>query len=304
MYDAERPTPRVQRVGLLAGWGRYPLVVARALVDQGCEVYCLAVRDHGDEALGEICHDFQWNGLGKLGRAVRYFKRHRVDCIVMGGKIRKISLLSLSSLVEHCPDWAAVRRFWPHFVSLKKDRRDDTLTMAVVDEFTAHGMPVVAPTDLVPEVLVKYGQLTQRAASRAQRRDIEFGWTLAKEIGRVDIGQSVVVKDLAPLAVEAIEGTDECIRRAGHLCPRGGFTVVKVAKPSQDMRMDVPTVGLGTLQAMVESGARVLAIEAERTILLDQEEVIRYANQHRLTIVAVEEGRCPEQLPEQMAAAG
>jgi len=278
--------------------------VAQALVEQGFEVYCLGIKDHADPALAEVCHHFQWNGLAKLGRAVSYFRRHGVRRVAMGGKIHKISLLHISSLFVHLPDWAAVRRFWPHFISLKKDRRDDTLTMAVVEEFASHGIEVVEPTDLVPEVLVKYGQLTARGPSRAHRRDIEFGWAMAKEIGRLDIGQSVAVKDLAPLAVEAIEGTDECIRRAGHLCPGGGFTVVKVAKPQQDMRMDVPTIGLGTLQAMVESGARVLAVEADRTIVLDEPEVVRYANHHRLTIVAVEDGQCPEQLSPRIAAAG
>ena len=306
IYDDAHPRiAHPRRIGLLAGWGRYPIVVARALRERGCDVYCLGIKEHADPALAEICTDFRWNGLGKLGRAVRYFKRQQVDCVAMGGKIHKFSLLNLLSLYRHLPDWAAIRRFWPHFISLEKDRRDDTLTYTVVEEFAAHGLPIVAPTDLVPEVLVKYGQLTDRAPSRAQRRDIEFGWTLAKEIGRLDIGQSVAVKDLAPLAVEAIEGTDECIRRAGQLCPSGGFTVVKVAKPQQDMRMDVPTIGLGTLQAMVEAGARVLAVEAHRTILLDEPDVVQFANRHRLTIVAVENGCWTEQQSDDsLAAAG
>ncbi len=135
---------------------------------------------------------------------------------------------------------------------------------------------------------MKYGQLTRRGPTPAQRKDIEFGWTLAKEMGRLDVGQSVAVKDRAVLAVEAIEGTDECIRRAGAFCRAGGFTVVKVAKPQQDMRFDVPTIGVGTLEDDGRAGGRVLAVEAGRTIIVDEPEVIEFANRHRMVIVALE----------------
>ncbi|MGA2032334.1 MAG: LpxI family protein, partial [Thermoguttaceae bacterium] len=131
-------------------------------------------------------------------------------------------------------------------------------------------------------------QLSCRAPSAWQWKDIRFGWQLAKEMGRLDIGQSVAVRDQAVLAVEAVEGTDECIRRAGQLCPAGGFTVVKVAKPQQDMRFDVPTIGLGTLETLVAAGGRVLAVEAGRTILLDAPQVLDLADRHGVVIVAVE----------------
>jgi DUF1009 family protein len=121
-------------------------------------------------------------------------------------------------------------------------------------------------------------------------KDIQFGWRMAKEMGRLDIGQSVAVKDQAVLAVEAVEGTDQCIRRAGSLCPAGGFTVVKVAKPRQDMRFDVPTIGRGTLETMLQSGASVLAVEAGKTILLDQADVIAYADRHKIAIVSLADG--------------
>ena len=139
----------------------------------------------------------------------------------------------------------------------------------------------------MPELLVSDGRLSGHRLSSSQRKDIEFGWQLATEMGRLDIGQSVAVKGRAIWAVEAVEGTDECIRRAGQLCPAGGFTVVKVAKPQQDMRFDVPTVGMGTLRVMVECGARVLAVEAERTILIDESEFIQYAQKHRISVVAL-----------------
>jgi UDP-2,3-diacylglucosamine hydrolase len=136
---------------------------------------------------------------------------------------------------------------------------------------------------------VKQACLTQREPSTAQYLDIDFGWRLAKEMGRLDVGQSVVIKDRSPLAIEAIEGTDECIRRAGQLCTAGNFTVVKVAKPQQDMRFDVPTIGMGTMESLVAAGGRVLAIEAGRTIIVDQPQVVEFANRHKLVIVALSE---------------
>jgi DUF1009 family protein len=134
---------------------------------------------------------------------------------------------------------------------------------------------------------VKPGQLTRRGPTAAEQKDIEFGWRLAKEMGRLDIGQSVVVKDQTAIAVEAIEGTDECIRRAGTLCRAGGFTVVKTAKPQQDMRFDVPTVGVWTLEAMAAAGGKLLAIEAGRTILVDEADFLRFADEHRISVVAL-----------------
>jgi hypothetical protein len=140
----------------------------------------------------------------------------------------------------------------------------------------------------IDELLARPGQLTRRGPTASEQRDIEFGWSLAKEIGRLDIGQSVAVKGRAVIAVEAVEGTDACIRRAGEFCPQGGFTVVKVAKPQQDMRFDVPTIGLGTIESLIVANASLLAIEAGKTIVVDQAAVIALANQHGLAIVSLE----------------
>jgi DUF1009 family protein len=160
---------------------------------------------------------------------------------------------------------------------------------AVVDAFAQNGIRFLPATDFAPELLVKYGKLAGRSLSHGQWKDVQFGWKLAKEMGRLDVGQTVAVKGQAVLAVEAVEGTDECIRRAGQLAPQGNFTVVKVAKPQQDMRFDVPTIGRGTLETLVESGARVLAIEAGKTIIIDQDDVIQFARRHGLSLVAVDE---------------
>ena len=143
--------------------------------------------------------------------------------------------------------------------------------LGVIDEFAADGIAFESALDLCPELLVRPGVLTRRPPTAAEEADIEFGWELAKEMGRLDVGQSVAVKERAVLAVEAIEGTDRAIARAGELCRAGGFVVVKVAKPQQDMRFDVPTIGCSTIETLHRAGGRVLAIEAGKTILIDEE---------------------------------
>ena len=233
-------------------------------------------------------------GLAKFGAAIRYFKRHGVTEATMAGKIFKVRLFQRFAWLRHLPDLRTIRMFIPHFWTRQKDCRDDSLLMAVVDEFASEGIRFSPATDYAPELLVKPGQLTRRGPSAWQQKDIEFGWRMAKEMGRLDIGQSVAVKDQAVLAVEAVEGTDQYIRRAGTLCRAGGFTVVKVAKPRQDMRFDVPTIGRGTLETMLEAGAAVLAVEAGKTILLDQAEVIAFADCHELVIVSLVGERCSE----------
>jgi DUF1009 family protein len=280
-------------VGILAGWGRYPVVIAEALRAQGYEVCCLGVKGHADPALAELSNDFGWVGLAKIGQAIRFFRKRGVHHVTMAGKIHKFLLFQPWVWFKHLPDWRAVRAFYPHFVTTKKDRRDDTLLLTVIEEFARDGITFAPATDFLPELLVNLGQLTKRGPTKLEAKDIEFGWTMAKEMGRLDIGQSVTVKGRATLAVEAIEGTDECIRRAGKLCAPG-FTVIKVAKPKQDMRFDVPTIGVGTLETMVQSGATCLAVEAGRTIIIDQPDVIRFADRHKLSIVAVDDGRVPE----------
>ncbi len=283
------PTPIPPRIGLMAGWGRYPLLVVEALRRQGSEVFCLGVVGHADPKLAEICRDFQWSGLGRFGAAIRYFKRHAVTDVIMAGKIHKVVLFQPWMIVRNMPDLRTIRMFIPHFLTHKKDNKDDTLLGAIVQEFAREGMRFGRPTDYAAELLVGKGQLTRRGPSDRQWRDIHFGWKLAKEMGRLDVGQSVVVKDQAAMAIEAVEGTDECIRRAGLLCRAGGFSVVKVAKPQQDMRYDVPTVGMHTVENIATAGGQILAIEAARTILLDGAEVIDFADRHGLVIVAIED---------------
>jgi len=285
--DPQSPLPT--KVGLIAGWGRYPLVVAETLAARGVQVYCLGIKDHADPLLRDVCHEFDWTGLAKIGRVIRFFRRRGVDQVTMAGKVHKVRLFERFAWLHHLPDWRGVLTFYPHVITRRKTMQDDSLLMAIVEMFARNGITMKPATDFVPELLVKLACLTERGPSASQQHDIEFGWKLAKEMGRLDIGQSVAVKGRSPLAIEAIEGTDECIRRAGTLCKAGGFIVVKVAKPQQDMRFDVPTIGLGTLETLVAAGGKVLAIEAGRTIIIDQPHVIEFANRHKLVVVALED---------------
>lgn len=274
-------------VGLVAGWGDYPIRVAQALKAQGRKVVCLAIKDHADPVLSEISDVHRVMGLGKMGAQVRFFLKHGVTEATMAGKIFKVRIFQRLSLLKHLPDLTTVKHFYPMLVTKQKDRRDDTLLGMVTELYSNHGIHFSPATDYAPELLVRPGTLTRRQPTASQWKDIRFGWGMAKEMGRLDIGQSVAIKNQAVIAVEAIEGTDEAIRRAGQLC-QNGFTIVKVAKPNQDMRFDVPTVGLGTIQTMREAGGATLAIEAQKTIILDQEETIRAANQYGISIVAID----------------
>ncbi len=276
-----------RRIGLLAAWGRFPVLVAEALRRQDYHVSCIGVVDHADPELRAICQDFHWVGWGRLGRAIKLFRRCGVREATMAGKFHKVLMYQPGLWWRHRPDWKFITTFYHYFITHRRDNKDDTLLGALTDAFEAKGIVIHPPTDFAPELLVKPGQLAGRPPSAAQQADIDFGWEIAKQMGALDIGQSVCVKDRAVLAVEAIEGTDACILRAGELCKKGGFTVVKVAKPQQDMRFDVPTVGVRTLRTMVAAGARVLAIEGGRTILLDDEDFGQFAAYHKLTIIAL-----------------
>ena len=278
-------------IGLIAGWGRYPVVIAQSLKAAGHPVHCVGLRNHADPLLKEICDGYYPSGVAHVGHHIRYFRRRGITQATMAGKVFKHKVLfgrwGWLSLV---PDLRTIKMFFPLFIAGKKDRQDDTLLTVVVEEFARCGITLAPATDFAPDLLVKPGLLTRRPPTAAEQADIEFGWRLAKEMGRLDVGQSVAVKGRAVIAVEAIEGTDECIRRAGQLCPQGGFTLVKVAKPQQDMRFDVPTIGLGTIESLLSAGGKVLAIEAGKTIVIDQDQVVQLADKHGLTIIALEDG--------------
>ncbi len=278
-------------VGLIAGWGRYPIVIAQALKAQGTAVHCIAIAGHADPELAKICNTHRQFGIARIGGAIRHLQRLGVTRATLAGKVFKHKVLyGRFGWLSLMPD---VRTFWafvPAYLTRRQDRKDDTLLNIVVAEFAKDGIHMAPATDFAPQLLITAGVLTRRQPTASEQADIRFGWQIAKDLGRHDVGQSVAVKGQAVLAVEAVEGTDECIRRAGLLCRQGGFAVIKVAKPQQDMRFDVPTVGIGTIETLVAARSKLLAIEAGKTIVLDQDEVVRLANQHGIAIVAIHAG--------------
>lgn len=282
---APSPSANTAPVGLLAGSGQFPILFAEKARAQGRPVVCVGIKYEADIVLQDLSHRFHWCGIAKLGRMIRCFRKEGVREIVMAGKVRKAQIYSPWRIFHYLPDLRFIR-FWLRRQWRREDNKDDSLLLALIAEFAREGMSFHSALEYCPELLAREGVLTRRKPSALEEADIAFGWHLAREMGRLDVGQSVAVKERAVIAVEAIEGTDRNILRAGEFCPAGGFTVVKVAKPHQDMRFDVPTVGPSTIETMHKAGGRVLAIEAGKTIVLDEPTTLALANKYGITVVS------------------
>lgn len=281
--EAARFDPR-EPVGLLACGGRFPVVFAEKARECGIPVVCVGAHGMADPVLQTVCPQFTWLKRFSLGAVIRAFRRGGVRRWTMAGKFEKRVVFRPWRLIRLLPDWQMIR-FW--LFRRRRLNTDDSILLGLIDEFRRSGLECVSALDLCPELLVREGTLTRRPPTAAERKDIEIGWHLAREMGRLDVGQSVMIRERAVLAVEAIEGTDQCIARAGELCGRGGFVVVKVAKPQQDKRFDVPTVGVRTIEAMRAAGATALAIEAGRTILLDETEMVALADRYGIAVTSL-----------------
>jgi DUF1009 family protein len=279
-FDRSKP------VGLLAGWGRFPVVFAEKARSVGLRVVCVGLCDEADPRLAGLCESFHWCSPARMGRMIRLYKRAGVERIAMAGKVHKANVVHKPwKIFTLLPDWRTV--IWWYF-RRRRDNRDDALLLSVLDEFARDGLIFDSALNLCPELLVNAGNLTQCKPTSRELADVEFGWELAKKMGELDVGQSIALKERAVLAVEAIEGTDRAIQRAGEYCKAGGFVVVKVAKPQQDMRFDVPTVGCSTIETMHRAGGRVLAIEADRTIVLDREQTVALAERYGIVMIALQ----------------
>ena len=273
---ARAPDPQAEWIGLIAGNGRFPLLFAENARRLGYRVSAVALNGEADPAIERAVDRIHWVVLGQLGKLIKAFKQDGVRQAVMVGGVRKTHLFS--DVKPDLRSLALLRR-----VTIPKD---DALLRAIAAELEDEGIRIRESTFGLDGLLVEGGTLTRRGPTRKERRDIEFGWEMAEAVGRLDIGQCVVVKDCVVVAVEAVEGSDDAIRRGGKLA-RGGAVVVKRFKPQQDRRFDLPAVGPGTIQAMIESGAAVLAIEAGKAVFLDREEAIEAADEEGIAIVGV-----------------
>lgn len=270
------PDMRAEWIGLIAGNGRFPLLFAENARRLGYRVSAVALSGEADPSLERVVDRMHWVALGQLGRLIKAFKHDGVRQAVMIGGVKKTHLFS--NIRPDLRSLALLRR-----VTVRKD---DALLRAIAAELEDEGIRVRESTFGLDGLLVEEGTLTKRAPTRKEWRDIEFGWEMAEAVGRLDIGQCVVVKDRVVVAVEAVEGSDEAIRRGGKLA-RSGAVVVKRFKPQQDRRFDLPAVGPGTIRAMAESGAAVLAIEAGKAVFLDREDAIHAADQAGIAIVGL-----------------
>jgi len=267
----------MKRIGLIAGVGRLPVEFARAARGMGVHVIGIGVLPEVDPELAQVAHTYEYINIAKLDRIFKAFKREKITEVTLLGKITKELIYAHREL----PDLRVLK-----ILSRLKNLSDDTLTLALVEDLAAEGIAVLDQTELLQPLMPPSGVLTKRKPTEAEMADMRFGLDMAKKIGGLDIGQTVVVKNRAIMAVEAIEGTDACIRRGG-LLGRGGVTVAKSAKPKQDMRFDVPSIGPDTIESMVEAGAMALVFEAKRTLVVDREVLVARANQQGLTIVAM-----------------
>ncbi|MCC7293037.1 MAG: UDP-2,3-diacylglucosamine diphosphatase LpxI [Phycisphaerales bacterium] len=270
------------RLAVIAGAGQFPFMVVDGARRAGRHVTVLALRNLADPSLRDAADAFCWTGIARLGGWIRLMLRAGARRVVLAGYVRKSAMYGRWRLLRNPPDWTAIR-LW--FFKLR-DKRNDAILSAVADEFARHGILMENCTKYTPEHLAPPGVLTRRQPSPSQARDMEFGWPLARELGRLDIGQCIAVKETEVIAVEAIEGTDRMIRRAGELCPRGNWALIKTAKPSQDMRFDVPTVGPDTIDNLQAAGASMLVIEAGKTLMIDRQRMIERADSAGIVIVA------------------
>ena len=264
------------KFGLIAGNGKFPFMVLEGARQSGAQMAVAAIREETDPAIESLADSVQWVGIGQLGRMIRFFKEEGVEKAIMAGQVKHVQIFSRA-----VPDARMLK------VLLKLPRRNtDSLIGAIASELKSEGIELVDSTYFLQDHLPKPGVLTRRQPDKHEQEDMQYGLEVAREIAQLDLGQTIVVRGKACVAIEAMEGTDETIRRAGNLVKRK-LTVVKLAKPNQDMRFDVPVVGVPTLATMHEAGATCLCITAGKTLMFDRDEMIRVANEKKIVIVAV-----------------
>ena len=271
----------MDKIGLIAGVGRLPVEFARAACGMGFAVVAVEVVAGVDPELKEAVQEHYQIFPGELNKLIETFKKAGVTKVTMLGKVTKELMFAGAGGQLTKIDARAQKLLF----SLK-DHSDDTIMLGIVRELMQEGIGVLDQTQFIKALLPPKGVLTKREPTEAEKLDIEFGFAMAQKIGSLDIGQTVVVKNRAVMAVEAIEGTDACILRGGVL-GGGGITVAKTAKPKQDIRFDMPGVGPDTLAAMIEAQARCLVIEAGKTLLIERGKVVKMADENGIAIVAM-----------------
>ena len=276
------------RYGLIAGNGRFPFMVAAGARRAGVSLSVAAIREETDPELENEVERLTWVGIGQLGKMIRFFKGEGVEKAIMAGQVKHVQIFSRA-----VPD----ARMLKMLLTLPR-RNTNSLIGAVADELASEGIDLIDSTYFLQDSLPQAGNLTNRKPNAAERADVDYGLEVAGQMAALNLGQTIVVRGKACVAIEAMEGTDETIRRAGELLrgrqtakrlrlTSGSLTVLKLSKPDQDMRFDVPVVGIPTLETMITAGATCLCITAGKTLMFDREEMIAIANKHKIAVVAV-----------------
>lgn len=260
-------------IGLIAGYGVFPFEMAQALQNCGFDVHVIAAKEETFPEIDQYAASVTWLHVGQLGAMIKALQSHDVQEVVMAGKIRKVHLF---------------RNFRPDLVTVKAmlklpDRKDDSIMLAIAQLLQDAGIHLISQVKYVEQMIAHEGHLFGPKASKKQRLDMAFGLSQAKAIAALDIGQSIVVQQQAVLAVEAIEGTDEAIKRGGEW-GNGKAVVVKVAKPNQDLRFDVPAFGPDTIETMAASGCQALAVQAGCTLIIERDRTASLAKQHGISV--------------------
>jgi DUF1009 family protein len=266
------------KYGLIAGNGRFPFLVLEGARAQGVEMAVAAIKEETAPEIEKLSSRVEWVGVGQLGRLIRFFKQEQVTHAIMAGQVKHHQIFRLNAL----PDLRMVR-----LLARLSTKNTDNLIGAVAAELAREGITLVDSTLFLEPLLAREGTLTRRAPTKDEREDIEYGLHIARELARLDLGQTIAVKDRAVVAIEAMEGTDAVIARAGQITGGRPFVIIKVAKPDQDMRFDVPVIGVPTIEAMARAGATALHVTAGKTLLFDREELIAAADEKGISVIAL-----------------
>ncbi len=278
MTSAPASTPRTSRWGLIAGNGQFPFLVLEGARSQGIEMAVIALREEASPELERVATRLHWVSLGELGKALELLHQEGVNKAVMAGQVKHNKLFSSIR-----PDWKLAKLL----MSLPL-KNTDSLIGAVARVLEAEGIELVDSTAFLKPLVPEPGVLTRRAPDAGEAADIAYGLRIARQIASLDLGQTVIVRERACVAIEAMEGTDEAIERAARITGQARLVVVKVSKPRQDMRFDVPVVGLSTVEVMKRTNATALAVDARRTLLFDRTRLLKAADAAGIAIQAFE----------------
>ncbi len=273
---------QLEPVGLIAANGRLPVLIAEGIKAAGRPLVVVGLRDQADPILQTMADRFDWASISRVGSWIRLLRKHHIRQAVLVGGVRKADLYTPWRVVRYLPDFRTV---WLYYVRVRHDRRPGAMLTAIGDELSKEGITLMSSVEYCPEHLAHEGLMTRTPLPRSAQGDVEFGFGIARASASLDIGQSLAVKERDILAVEAIEGTDAMILRAGQFCRKGGWTMIKVARPKQDMRFDVPCIGPETIRNLKAARCCCLVVEAERTIILDKPQTLALADELGIAIV-------------------